>query len=191
MVFQMASNPAPGELELVRAFVNTWDADEDLEKVPGPDELRDWLAEHDLLDAGARVTPADHRHAIEVREALRAVLLANAGLDLDPAAAPVLDAAAQRARLGVRFDADGHVRTAPETGGVAGALGRLLAIVAAAQEAGTWPRLKACLADDCQWAFFDRSRNRSAVWCDMKICGNRQKVRSYRERHHRPHALHD
>jgi predicted RNA-binding Zn ribbon-like protein len=186
----MASNPAPGELELVRAFVNTWDADEDVENVPGPDELRDWLVEHDLLDAGARVTAADHRHAIEVREALRAVLLANAGLDLDPGAGPILDEASRRARLAVRFGADGRVRTAPEAGGVAGATGRLLALVAAAQEEGTWPRLKACLADDCQWAFFDRSRNRSAVWCDMKICGNRQKVRSYRERHHRPHALH-
>jgi predicted RNA-binding Zn ribbon-like protein len=186
----MASNPAPGELELVRAFVNTWDADEDVESVPGPAELRDWLVEHELLDAGARVTAADHRHAIEVREALRAILLANAGLDLDPGAAPVLDEASVRARLAVRFDADGRVRTAPEAGGVAGAMGRLLALVAAAQEEGTWPRLKACLADDCQWAFFDRSRNRSAVWCDMKVCGNRQKVRSYRERHHRPHALH-
>jgi hypothetical protein len=60
----MASNPAPGELELVRAFVNTWDADEDVENVPGPAELRDWLVEHELLDAGARVTAADHRHAI-------------------------------------------------------------------------------------------------------------------------------
>jgi predicted RNA-binding Zn ribbon-like protein len=186
----MASNPAPGELELVRALINTWDADDDDESVPGPAELRDWLVEHDLLDAGARVTAAEHRHAIEVREALRAVLLSNAGLELDPAAAPVLDEASRRARLGVRFDAHGHVHTAPEAGGVPGALGRLLAIVAAAQEEGTWPRLKACLADDCQWAFFDRSRNRSAVWCDMKVCGNRQKVRSYRERH-RPHALHD
>ena len=137
------------------------------------------------------VTAADHRHALEVREALRAMLLANSGLDLDPDAAPVLDDAAVRARLGVRFAADGQVRTAPEAGGVAGAMGRLLAIVAAAQDEGTWPRLKACLADDCQWAFYDLSRNRSAVWCDMKVCGNRQKVRSYRERHHRPHALHD
>ena len=93
--------------------------------------------------------------------------------------------------LGVRFAADGQVRTAPEAGGVAGAMGRLLAIVAGAQDEGTWPRLKACLADDCQWAFYDLSRNRSAVWCDMKVCGNRQKVRSYRERHHSPHALHD
>jgi predicted RNA-binding Zn ribbon-like protein len=187
----MASNPAPGELELVRAFVNTWDAEDDVENVPGPTELRDWLAGHGLIDADARVTAADHRHAIEVREALRAVMLANAGLDLDPDAPPVLDDASRRAKLGVRFDADGSVRTAPEAGGVAGALGRLLAIVAAAQEEGTWPRLKACLADDCQWAYFDLSRNRSAVWCDMKICGNRAKVRSYRDRHHRPHALHD
>src|SRR4051794_11186030 len=186
----MASNPAPGELELVRAFVNTWDAEDDVENVPGPAELRDWLVAHDLLAAGARVPPADCRHAIEVREALRAVLLANAGLELDPGAAPMLDDASRRARLAVRFDADGRVCTTPEAGGVAGAMGRLLALVAAAQEEGMWPRLKACLADDCQWAFFDRSRNRSAVWCDMKICGNRRKVRSYRERHHRPRALH-
>jgi predicted RNA-binding Zn ribbon-like protein len=187
----MASNPAPGDLELVRAFVNTWDAEDDVEKLAGPVELRDWLVDHDLLDPAARVAAADHRHVIEVREALRAILLANAGLDLDPGAAPVLDDAARRARLAVRFSASGEVRTEPEAAGVAGALGRLLAIVAAAQEEGTWPRLKACLADDCQWAYFDRSRNRSAVWCDMKICGNRRKVRSYRERHHRPHALHD
>jgi predicted RNA-binding Zn ribbon-like protein len=187
----MASNPAPGELEQVRAFINTWDADEDAEHLPGPAELREWLVEQDLLAPSEPVTAADHRHALEVREALRAMLLANSGLDLDPDAAPVLDDAAVRARLGVRFAADGQVRTAPEAGGVAGAMGRLLAIVAAAQDEGTWPRLKACLADDCQWAFYDRSRNRSAVWCDMKVCGNRQKVRSYRERHHRPHALHD
>jgi len=69
----MASNPAPGELEQVREFVNTWDAEDDVEKVRGPAELRDWLAEHDLIEAGARVTAADHRHAIEVREALRAM----------------------------------------------------------------------------------------------------------------------
>ena len=187
----MASNPAPGDLELVRAFINTWDADEDVETIPGPAELRGWLVAHGLLDGEAGVTVADHRQAVAVREALRAVLLANSGLDLDPDAAPVLDDAALRARLGVRFDAAGQVHTAPEAGGVAGAMGRLLAIVATAQEEGTWPRLKACLADDCQWAFYDLSRNRSAVWCDMKVCGNRQKVRSYRERHHRPHALRD
>src|SRR4051812_5842611 len=178
----MASNPAPGELELVRAFVNTWDAEDDVENLSGPAELRDWLIEHDLLDGGARVTGADHRHAIETREALRAVLLANAGLDLDPGAAPVLDDAARRARLGVRFDQDGHVRTEPDAGGVGGALGRLLAMGAAAQEGGRGSGLKASLADACQGAYFARSGTPSGFWCDMKICGNRRKVRSYRER---------
>ena len=68
------------------------------------------------------------------------------------------------------------------------ALGRLLAVVAAAHNDGTWLRLKACPADDCQWAYYDRSRNRSAVWCDMGVCGNRQKVRSFRERTRPPPA---
>ena len=54
--------------------------------------------------------------------------------------------------------------------------------MARARADGTWDRLKVCLADDCQWAYYDRSRNRSSVWCDMRVCGNRAKVRSYRER---------
>ena len=37
-------------------------------------------------------------------------------------------------------------------------------------------------AEDCRWAFYDESRNRSATWCDMKVCGNRAKVRGFRER---------
>ena len=51
-------------------------------------------------------------------------------------------------------------------------------------------RVRACAALDCGWWFLDDTKNASRRWCDMKICGNRQKVRSYRERHHRPHALH-
>ena len=47
---------------------------------------------------------------------------------------------------------------------------------------GAWRRLKACPADDCQWAFYDRSRNRSRTWCKMDVCGNRSKVRTFRER---------
>jgi predicted RNA-binding Zn ribbon-like protein len=51
-----------------------------------------------------------------------------------------------------------------------------------AQADGTWPRLKACPADACGWAFYDRSRNHSRTWCDMSVCGNRAKARSYRAR---------
>ena len=82
-----------------------------------------------------------------------------------------------------RSDDHGDAVVEPRAGGVDGALGRLLVTIADAQREGTWPRLKACAADDCRYAFYDRSRNRSAVWCDMKVCGNRQKVRSFRSRH--------
>jgi predicted RNA-binding Zn ribbon-like protein len=178
----VTATTAPAGLELIRAFVNTRDREEDTEELATPAALGAWLTAHGLLDAGADVRRAELRRALELREALRAALAANAGLELDPAAPGVLERAARRARLELRFDDHGHARAQPLTSGVDGALGRLLAAVAAAQEDGTWPRLKACLADDCRWAFYDRSRNRSAVWCDMGVCGNRQKVRSYRER---------
>jgi predicted RNA-binding Zn ribbon-like protein len=127
-------------------------------------------------------TDTDLARAIAVREALRAVLLHRGGLEIDPAAPGVLEAAARRARLALHFDDQGRVEPAAQAAGVDGALGRLLAIVARAQADGTWDRLKVCPSETCQWAFYDRSRNRSAVWCDMKVCGNRAKVRSFRNR---------
>jgi predicted RNA-binding Zn ribbon-like protein len=74
--------------------------------------------------------------------------------------------------------------------GIDGALGRLLAIVFRAMNDGTWERLKACPADDCEWAFYDWSKNGSGTWCDMAVCGNRAKARAYRERRQRGAAAH-
>jgi predicted RNA-binding Zn ribbon-like protein len=47
---------------------------------------------------------------------------------------------------------------------------------------GSWQRLKACADEECRWAFYDHSRNRSGRWCSMATCGNQQKARTYRER---------
>jgi predicted RNA-binding Zn ribbon-like protein len=180
----MASQAAPGELELVRAFVNTWDEEHQAERFETPDALSGWLAEAGLLDAGAKATPADLDRAKELREAVRALLRHNHGEELDPGAPPALEAAARRAELGVRFDGEPvDARLAPLASGVDGALGFILARMADAMREGSWPRLKVCSAEDCQWAFYDTSRNRSAVWCDMRVCGNRNKVRQYRRRH--------
>jgi len=178
------SNPAPGELETVRAFVNTRDFDDDVESLSAPAELAEWLQEHDLAGDDRTLTagPADLRRAIELREALRAHLFAHHDQPLADGAARTLDAAARRARLTVRFSGADETTLEPAADGVDGALGRLLAIVARAIAAGTWQRLKACPADTCRWAFYDESRNRSAVWCDMRVCGNRAKVREFRER---------
>ena len=56
----------------------------------------------------------------------------------------------------------------------------LLGILHEAQLTGHWSRLKGCR--QCGYAFFDRSKNRSAAWCAMSICGNRTKNRAYYRR---------
>jgi predicted RNA-binding Zn ribbon-like protein len=46
---------------------------------------------------------------------------------------------------------------------------------------GDLARLRQCGGDECGWMFLDTSRNRTRRWCDMKDCGNRAKVRRFRE----------
>jgi predicted RNA-binding Zn ribbon-like protein len=179
----MASNPAPGELELVRQFVNTYDAEDGSDAVTTPAALGGWLAERSLLDPGHRVTPTEHRRAMAVRGAFHATLMSHHGEPLAPDAPEVLEDAACRARLAVRFGERGCATLEPRAEGVDGAIGKLVAISYDADVNGEWSRLKVCPADDCLVAFYDKSRNRSAVWCDMAVCGNRAKVREYRERH--------
>jgi predicted RNA-binding Zn ribbon-like protein len=41
-------------------------------------------------------------------------------------------------------------------------------------------RLRICR--NCNWLFLDRSRNGSRLWCDMAVCGNRQKARRHYRR---------
>jgi predicted RNA-binding Zn ribbon-like protein len=127
------------------------------------------------------VTTADLRRALDVREGLRALLLANGGSELEAERVARLDEVAARAAVRVAFPA-GVPRLAAAAGGVDGALAHLLAVVAGAVESGRWQRLKACSRDECQWAFYDRSKNRSGRWCEMSVCGNVEKARTFRER---------
>jgi predicted RNA-binding Zn ribbon-like protein len=173
---------APGELELVRQFVNTNDFDEGTELLTTPAKLGEWLGEHGLGVDKALRRP-DLEQAIDLREALRALLLANAGAPLHRDAVGQLNDVAGRIRLLVRFDASGNSTLDSEKGGIECALGEILAIVHRSMADGTWRRLKACRDDTCVWAFYDTSKNRSAHWCSMAVCGNRAKARAYRERH--------
>jgi predicted RNA-binding Zn ribbon-like protein len=176
--------PAPGALELVRGFVNSYDVESggDAFGEADPVRIKAWFVEQDLADAHARVTAADARRVVAVREALRSLLLANNGEPLDEAAVAVLNDVAARSPLEAQFGNAGTITVTGRDGGVDGALGQLLAIVVQAVSDGTWSRLKACKAHDCEWAFYDQSRNRSGQWCVMAVCGNRSKARSYRDR---------
>jgi CGNR zinc finger protein len=176
-----ATPPAPGELELVRAFMSVHDhVDGTRDSLqPSASTIRWWLAEHGLLDPDATPDDAEMDLAAEVLEALRSRVRENMGDERDLHAIDVLDDAARTTGLTVRFGSEGLVAT---TDGVRGALGRILAIAFLSELDGTWSRFKECSAEDCRSVFWDRSKNGSGRWCTMKECGNRAKVRAYRER---------
>jgi predicted RNA-binding Zn ribbon-like protein len=187
MLGSMAGHPtrgpqtAPGDLEVVRRFVNTRDveqATDALETVTGGNA---WLTENRLPGAGD-LGDADLERLAGVREALRDLLLANnAGEPPPRAAVAELNRQSSEAAIGLHFDAAGS-QLVTTCDGVDSTIARLLAVVHEAMGAGTWERLKACPADDCLWAFYDHSRNHSRTWCEMEDCGNRAKARAYRER---------
>ena len=173
----------PHELEAVIDFINTLDVENDVDSLTSAQELSRWLRAQQLLsDDDADAQKSDLGPAIELREALRALALANNANQKHPDAWATLERAARVGKLSVHFDTGGDVDVRPDADGITGALTVLLARVAAAVADGTWPRVKACRSHTCEWAFYDRSRNHSAVWCDMAVCGNRTKVRAYRER---------
>jgi predicted RNA-binding Zn ribbon-like protein len=175
-------SPAPGALRLVQLFVNTNDLETGPDLLPDARALRDWMTDRELLEPGATVTDADHARAIELREAIRELVSAHAGLPHDPAAAAIVNAAGERAGLRPVL-ADPVTRFEPAAGGVDGALGRIVAGIHAGVAEGTWERLKACERDICRWAFYDHSKNRSGHWCSMAVCGQREKNRrAYRRR---------
>jgi predicted RNA-binding Zn ribbon-like protein len=169
---------APQPLRLVQELVNTADFEHHREFIPDAKTLSEWLAERDLPGPA---TPADLEATYELREALRALLVANRHGDLDESAIGTLNEIARASGLGLRFGEDGAARLESDARGVRAAHGAILAIVHGAMADGTWTRLKACR--QCAWAFYDYSKNRSATWCSMQLCGNRLKTRAYRARH--------
>ncbi|MFF0783609.1 CGNR zinc finger domain-containing protein [Streptomyces sp. NPDC003720] len=166
-------SPAPDGLALIESLVNTLDIG----------------SGRDTLDtAGGRepfgLTEDELPGAVALRESLRATLLAHAGHPPHREVTPLGELLAH-APLHVTVDpADGSAALAPaDTGPL---LSRVAAAVAEALVAGTWSRLKACAADTCHWAYYDRSPAGRGRWCSMQVCGARAKMRRYRAKE--PHT---
>jgi predicted RNA-binding Zn ribbon-like protein len=173
---------APGRLELLQRFINSYNHDfpADWDRIETADKAQAWLRQKRLLGSRDRISEADAARLREFREALRALAVANHGHEPDAAAAEVIRSASRRAQLRVTVDAGGRTGLEPTPRGVDGAIATLLGILHEAQLTGDWSRLKGCR--QCEYAFFDRSKNRSAAWCSMSICGNRTKNRAYYRR---------
>jgi predicted RNA-binding Zn ribbon-like protein len=173
---------AQGPLGLIQAYVNTVDLQDGPEQLTTPNTLRAWLVARGLMEAGAVADASDLRHAIAVREAVRGVIGAASGGSVYPVDLATLNEVATASRLRVRFGSDGRARLEPEVGGVAGAMGRIVAALYAGMADENWSRLKLCGEPACRWVFYDRSRNHSSRWCTMATCGNRAKAKRFRSR---------
>jgi predicted RNA-binding Zn ribbon-like protein len=183
--------PAPGELALVQAFMSTrWDltTERRAEILVSAEALRDWLAEHGLIDPRHSLTSDDLDRTLAVREGLQALAFANNGQTPNQGSIEAMRRASQGAGTEIRIEPDGPRFVADATRGIDAAIGALLAITASAMIDGSWQRLKACPGRHCGWAFYDRSRNLSAHWCSVKVCGDRERARAYYQRKSRRDA---
>jgi predicted RNA-binding Zn ribbon-like protein len=173
--------PAPGGLGLVQDFLNTVGIQE-----YGPDLLTD--------SAFAQAWATD---AVGTWSRLR-------GVDAEPPA--LTDADLPKLRLlrdtvaqmlagqqpdgrgfaGVcasfALSGAGEVQLVPAGAGWRWLASALWGEILLSQQAGTWRRLKQCHRHGCDSTFYDRSKNNSGVWHNVKTCGNAENLRASRAR---------
>ena len=179
----VSPNVAPGELELVRRFVNSLDVEDGVDQFESASSLEGWLRERELIEPGDTIKEEERSRAIAFREGLRDLMLVHHGLPLRDGTIDGLNEALGGANLRPEFRGDALLlRPGSACQGIDGVMARLVAIIHRAMIDDRWSRLKVCPADDCQWAFYDHSKNRSGKWCSMAVCGNRAKARSFRQR---------
>ena len=129
-------------------------------------------------------TDADAATARELRDALLSILRAHVGCDEGAAMVPAAEAHLQRAAL--RFPVTTIVTSEgcelhPTGTGIDRSFSYLLSAVADLASRGAWARVKVCKNDSCYTAFFDKTRNSSALYCST-ACSGQMATRAYRER---------
>ncbi|MEA5360927.1 CGNR zinc finger domain-containing protein [Amycolatopsis sp., V23-08] len=171
---------APPPLAVLQHLVNTRELLENHDDLTAPAGLVAW-AEAEGLPCPPRPTQADLTRVRRFREALRQLLHRGEGA---PAAAAELNG--ELARTGTRpllhAGPPGTEFTGDATTPLDVAITRVLATLITASLDGSLSRLKICGAEDCLWAYYDRSPNAASRWCETSVCGARHKMRAYRAR---------
>ena len=176
---------APGGLGFVQDVVNTQSAG----RPRGADLLGDlesaqkwldgavasWSALNDAAEDRILLRERDLEPLRDLRADLHALLATRA----DPSLAA---ARLHSATVTARVRPDGTVRLEPRAEGWRRVAAIVLIEAFVAQQQDTWQRLKVCRNERCRAAFYDRSRNTSAVWHDVRYCGNAINLRASRAR---------
>jgi len=155
-----------------------------VERIPTPADLGRWFAESGLTAAPVQASPADLRHAHQLREALYR-LMRGPVFDERPAATdlelvnrwaartpPALALHADRARLTTSL-------VEPTATGLLALLARDGVEVLGGPLGG---RIRECSGQTCTLLYVDTSRAGSRRWCSMETCGSRDKMARYRRR---------
>ena len=177
------SAPAPGDLELLQRFTNLHVHRPDETSTDPPAELiRDFLVERELLSKNERFTEKDRETYLALRDAIRGLIASNEGEPIAPGDAEAIDRIGLAAGLHPHFHAAHAPTLEPKGRGAAAAFGAVVAIAFVSAFDGSFAHLKLCADETCRAVFYDRSKNHSGRWCSMSTCGNRNKVRAWRER---------
>lgn len=169
---------APRSIAVVRDFVNTDDHDTGVDTLATPAALASYLQTEGLLGRTGRATRLHLELAHRLRAHLRLALSANHDRTEDPL--PGLALVLEELGVELSWASVGPVLR-PRVDGVPGGLASIGIAAYVAGRDGTWPRLKICSFDECEWAYFDHSKNQSRRWCEYG-CGNRVKTRALRAR---------
>ena len=168
--------PAPSGLALVQDLLNTRQIGlHAFDLLGSVDGARYWLLQ--AMDRAPGdddwVRELSDRDVVELR-ALRT--------DVERLVSGDVPAAGLVARIGLVLGSDGGLILEPSGHGFSRFAAQVWTQVFLAQQAGTWRRLKLCHNPPCASAFYDRSKNNSGVWHDVKICGNAANLRASRAR---------
>lgn len=161
-------------LDVANSVILRFDAVRRIDRFADPEAIlgfvpaaQSYCAERSLLSGMVATTAANRPRLLALREAIDAHFRQHAlGTDDTETLCDLLDAAS----LALRHAPGAHALEAQCAHSALRLLGE--------PDNG---RMKIC--GNCGWLFVDRSKNRSRIWCDMAVCGNRVKAgRHYRRK---------
>jgi hypothetical protein len=171
---------APGGVALVQEFLNTKAIGNHQDLLADPVLAQSWLST--AVQAWSTTRGGEeHPPTLTAPDAtkLRALRATIAGLVAeDEVGSPGIGSIPASFAL----SDSGDVRLEPAGSGWRWLASALWGEILLSQHAGTWRRLKQCHTPECRSTFYDRSKNNSGVWHDVKVCGNAANLRASRAR---------